>query len=471
MGFFKKKIMRDLSVSLFANLVSLAGSTLMTVLLPKFIGVSEYAYYQLYIFYCSYVGFFAVGQIEGVYLRHGGEYYDKLDKKQISGQFRFFSIFEVFLSVGISLIVFFTSDDFNKTIVLIFFSCCILVYLPRAFLHNLLQTTGRIKEYAQSVMLEKLVHILITVAGIALGQDIFIWFVCSELIGRVCGAIYIFGVCRDIVAKRPTKLSHVIPEIKLNSIAGLPLMISNVASMLIIGVIRQSIEWCWNIETFGKISLTISLSNLLLTFINSVSLVLFPALKRSAPEKLKPIYQIMCTLLTSIIFFAMILYYPVKSILSIWLPQYAESLKYMAILFPICAYESKMSLIINTYMKALRKERTLLYINLVTVGLSICMAALTCFFMHSLDLAIFSIVVSMAFRSIIAERILSKQLLISVLKNNIVELLITAAFIICSWIIGGILGLVLYIICYAIYILINKKDLAYSIKFMKKEIA
>lgn len=467
MGFFKKKIMRDLSVSLFANLVSLAGSTLMTVLLPKFIGVSEYAYYQLYIFYCSYVGFFAVGQIEGVYLRHGGEYYDKLDKKQISGQFRFFSIFEVFLSVGISLIVFFTSDDFNKTIVLIFFSCCILVYLPRAFLHNLLQTTGRIKEYAQSVMLEKLVHILITVAGIALGQDIFIWFVCSELIGRLCGAIYIFWVCRDIVTKKPARPQFIFPEIKLNSMAGLPLMISNVASMLIIGVIRQSIEWCWNIETFGKISLTISLSNLLLTFINSVSLVLFPALKRSAPEKLKPIYQIMCTLLTSIIFFAMILYYPAKSLLSMWLPQYAESLKYMAILFPICAYESKMSLIINTYMKALRKERTLLYINLVTVGLSICMAGLTCYFMRSLDLAIFSIVVLMAFRSVISEKILSKYLSVPILKNNFLEATITAAFIICSWFIGGILGLILYVICYLLYVFLKKKDIAYALKIIK----
>lgn len=123
----------------------------------------------------------------------------------------------------------------------------------------------------------------------------------------------------------------------------------------------------------------------------------------------------MCTLLTSIIFRNDTLLSG-KSILSVWLPQYAESLKYMAILFPICAYESKMSLIINTYMKALRKERTLLYINLVTVGLSICMAGLTCYFMRSLDLAIFSIVVLMAFRSVISEKILSKYLSVPILK-------------------------------------------------------
>ena len=38
-----------------------------------------------------------------------------------------------------------------------------------------------------------------------------------------------------------------------------------------------------------------------------------------------------------------IFYYPIKLILSTWLPQYADSLRYMALLFPICIYESKMS--------------------------------------------------------------------------------------------------------------------------------
>ncbi len=40
-----------------------------------------------------------------------------------------------------------------------------------------------------------------------------------------------------------------------------------------------------------------------------------------------------------------------------WLPEYADSLQYMGILFPIVIYEGRMSLLINTYLKTIRKEK------------------------------------------------------------------------------------------------------------------
>ena len=49
-----------------------------------------------------------------------------------------------------------------------------------------------------------------------------------------------------------------------------------------------------------------------------------------------------------------------------WLPQYAESLRYMVILLPICIFDGKMSLLCNTYLKVLRKERQLFYFNLIS---------------------------------------------------------------------------------------------------------
>ena len=43
-----KEIVSNLSVTIFANLVSLVGSVVITFLLPKFIGVESFGYYQLY---------------------------------------------------------------------------------------------------------------------------------------------------------------------------------------------------------------------------------------------------------------------------------------------------------------------------------------------------------------------------------------------------------------------------------------
>ena len=54
---------------------------------------------------------------------------------------------------------------------------------------------------------------------------------------------------------------------------------------------------------------------------------------------------------------ALIVYYPLKIVLSAWLPKYVDSLTYMALVFPMCVFEAKIALLINSYLKTLRKEK------------------------------------------------------------------------------------------------------------------
>nr|WP_294493435.1 hypothetical protein [uncultured Anaerosporobacter sp.] len=468
MNLTKHSFIKNLSVAFIANLVSLLVSSLLTLVLPKFIGVSQYAYYQLYVFYASYVGFLGFGWIEGIYLRYGGEYYSKIDKSLFSSQLRLFIFFEAILSIVIFTITVISFPGIEKTIVYISFGVCIIIYMPRALLHNLLQTTGRIKEYAIGVIIEKAVHILIITIGILMGQDSSVWFISSELLGRSCAAIYIFYICRDLVFAKPIHFRDIKFEVKDNISCGLVLMVSNVASMLIIGVMRQAIVIYWDVETFGKISLTLSISNLLLIFINSIALVLFPMLKRSDKGELAGIYGNMRTALMVPILFSLVFYYPVKTILSAWLPQYAESLKYMAILFPMCVYESKISLLINTFMKALRKEKILLLINIGAVICSFFSALLVCRVIHSLDLAIVSIVIILIVRCVVSEIILRHYININIYKDIVYELILTSIFILVSWFIGGYHGVMIYLGIFMLYFYLKKNDIIVLLGKIKK---
>ena len=54
------------------------------------------------------------------------------------------------------------------------------------------------------------------------------------------------------------------------------------------------------------------------------------------------------------------MYYPLQEILLLWIPKYADSLIYMAILFPICIFESKMALLISTYLKSVKKRKSII---------------------------------------------------------------------------------------------------------------
>jgi len=80
----KKKfidILKNFSYSLASNLISLIISALIVLVIPRIIGVEDYGYWQLYLFYSSYITFLTLGWNDGIYLRYGGEKYDNLDKK------------------------------------------------------------------------------------------------------------------------------------------------------------------------------------------------------------------------------------------------------------------------------------------------------------------------------------------------------------------------------------------------------
>lgn len=82
-----KKFVTNMSYSLSSNILALLVSSLVILVVPKLLGVKEYGYWQLYLFYTSYVGFTHLGWSDGIYLRLGGEKYDDLDKNKLYSQF------------------------------------------------------------------------------------------------------------------------------------------------------------------------------------------------------------------------------------------------------------------------------------------------------------------------------------------------------------------------------------------------
>ncbi len=87
------------------------------------------------------------------------------------------------------------------------------------------------------------------------------------------------------------KFKSVLREIVDNINIGSKLMLSSIAGMLIIGSIRFFVEQRWTIEIFGKLSFTLSISNMFLTFINAIGIVMFPLLRRSNKEKLPWLFK------------------------------------------------------------------------------------------------------------------------------------------------------------------------------------
>jgi O-antigen/teichoic acid export membrane protein len=458
---------KSFSYTLSSNFINLLISTLVVLIVPKLIGVEEYGYWQLYLFYASYVGFLHFGWNDGIYLRYGGKEYKDLNKNLFFSQFYMQVLLQVIIAVIIVIVSIFTLNNGNRIFIFQMIAINLVLTNLVSMLQFILQATNRFKEYSKITMLGRILYFVLTIVLLISGLRDYKILILADLVGRLISLIYAMYCCKDIVVYKVRSFYFSFKEMIDNINVGIKLMFANIASMLIIGVVRFGIEKNWDVTTFGKVSLTLSISNLMMTFINAVGIIMFPILRRTDESKLSYIYNMMRDFLMTLLLGALIIYYPLKVVISLWLPQYTESLLYMAILFPMFIYEGKMALLINTYMKSMRKERNMLIINLISLIFSILLTIITTILLKSLDLAITSIVITLAFRSVIAELYLSKILKIDMMKEIILELIITMIFILTSWFINSWHVTLIYGVVYFSYLVIKRKSIKYSLNNIK----
>jgi O-antigen/teichoic acid export membrane protein len=458
---------KNMSYTISSNFISLIISTLVVLIIPKLIGVEEYGYWQLYIFYSSYVGFLHFGWNDGIYLRYGGEEYKKLDKRLFYSQF----VELVVSQVTIGILIWLTSAIFildnNRSFILQMVAIAMILLNTRLMIFFILQATNRIKEFARLTMLDRIVYIILIIILLLFGIRDFKLMIFADLVGKLVSLFFATLSCKDIVFRRINTFYLTISELIMNISVGIKLMFANIASMLIIGIVRFGIEQTWDVATFGKVSLTLSISNMMMIFINAVGIIMFPILRRTNWEKLANIYSTMRDFLMVILLGFLIIYYPLKTVMSAWLPQYAQSLLYMSLVFPMFIYEGKMALLINTYLKTLRREKVMLRINLISMLLSLLMTYVTSRIFVNLDAAILSIIILLAMRSAFAEKYLAKELSIKVNKDILLEVLLTIVFIVTGWFINSLMTMLIYGMTYIIYLLIKRKNIVNTIQNIK----
>lgn len=452
-------IIVNASYSITSNLISFIVSLLTVVILPKVLEVEEYGYWQLYLFYTGYVGLLHFGWNDGFYLRVGGKDYHSLDKRLISSQFNSLFLFQIVLA----LVLFFVSSNYVHSLDRFHVLSATCIYLvivnTRYFLLFLLQATNRFKTFAFITFIDRLSFVFLVVSIILTGHASFRLVIIADLLTKLLGLLVAIYFLRDTLIEYFC-LKIYWREIYTNISVGVKLTFAVLASKFIVGVIRFAIERLWDIGTFGKVSLTLSISNMLMVFINAVGLVLFPTLRRVPEKDLSSIYSLLRGGLMLIMFALLCLYYPIIKVCNIWLPDYGDSLKYLAVVFPICIYESKMGLLVNTYMKALRFEKKLLLVNIYSLSLSVILTVILSLLGVELDYFVLLIVLVLAFRCIIAELILSRFLCIKLWREIIIESIIVVIFILVSWFLEPWMAGFCYLLIYIIYLFLQRESLS-----------
>ena len=450
-------IVKSISYAVVSNGVSFVSSALITLIVPKILSVESYGYFQLYLFYLSYIGFCCFGWVDGIVLRYAGRYYESLNYSSLKTQFIIFCITQMVISgafmTGVTVLV----EDSQAREVYLLLGVAIVFSMPCSFLRYLLQAVGKIREYSINLLLERVVYTGLVLIALAVGIENFFWLIIADLIGKAISLFESLFECKEIIKAPRSSWYEAICEGKRNVSCGVKLLVANGASLFIVGIVRYAVQVRWDVVAFAKVSFALSISNLFMVFIRAVSVVLLPNLKRTQLDRLPDMYQKIRSLLMVVLFAMLTGYYPLSKVLGAWLPQYAESLRYMGLLFPICIFESKNTLLIETYLKAYRKEKILLAINCLTVLLSLALTGITVFILSDLNLAMLSVVVLLWFRCTVSEIYIEKVTSRGLKKDIAVETYLVITFIFCSWFMRNWQGSILYFGVYIAYLLVYER--------------
>ena len=458
-------ILKNISYSVLANAFALIVSVTMLTSVPKIIGVKDYGIWQLYIFYSSYLGLFHFGWLDGIYLRYGNYDFNDLNKRKFSGQFYSLIVFEILISIFTYILVTYCVEDNIKRSACQYICFIILPVILYTFCSFILQITNRIRDYAKGIFFERFLFFALLVMYLLIGNITYLGLFYIDIFCKVCLFLYSLYLIRNLFILKADKLKNIVNEIYSNLSVGFKLLIANLASLLIVGVIRFGISQHWSVETFGKVSLSFGITNFFMVFINAVSVVLFPLLTRSSFEEKKQAFILGRTGLNLLFFTFLILYYPIANIFNWWLPQYADAFKYMAILFPVCFFESKVGLLTTTLLKSLRQESLMLKINFITLLLSILLSFISIVLLDSLLLTIVIILIVLAFRCIISEIKLRRFMQFSKNYDSVFELIIIIFFIVCAYNNFNLfITLLMYVILYSYYMYINFENIKLLLK-------
>ncbi len=447
-----------------AQSISLLLGIARTLILPILLGITNFGYWQVYLLYMSYVGIFALGFNDGIYLKYGKYEYNDLPRETFRSSIRLFIIFELIIMVLVSGIIMFEPDT-SKQISMLWASINIpIAGLTGVFIY-VFQVTNQLKKYSFYTILDKIVVLVIIIIIFLLKMDNFIIIIVADTLSRVLVLSLMIRSCRELIFGKGIGLNLAVKEVFENIGVGIKLMMANFAGMLVLGFGRFLIERTASVEIYGTYSFAISTMNLVLVLITAIGLVIYPTLNRLEKSNYPNYFIKLNQIITIIILGFLIALFPLKLFILSFMPDYADIFEYLPVIFAIIFVQSKMQILINPYYKLLRKESMMLNANII--GVIIAVLLITPLYMLTKSVIIVAIgtLLSMMIRLYLSEMYLKKEQAILSNKNIMLEVLGVLIFIVCGFVDSFFIGITAYSLVYLMFLIKQFKNIKVFIQY------
>lgn len=328
---------------LCSNIGSAAIGLISSLLFPRIMDVSEYASYQTYILYLSYITILHLGLPTGMFIKYGGKSFSEIDKSKYQGEMRLLlivlSAFSVIVTAG---------GIVMHKIVLVLVGISILPYDYAKSYLTLLQAWGNFKKYSILNFLIPAAICFIAAGIYVITGDLsgmsYIYVYMSVYIALFLLLLYELWSSWESVTEKRLITKDNIDTIKL----GLTICIGSYIGNLFHSVDKQYIRIFFEDTQFAMYSFAMSMQTIMTVFIISLSQPLY--FKLAAADMEKKEYRTLKELLLTFGSLSSCAYYACSIMVKWFIPKYTDSIGVIAIFFAMFPAMSVINcLYINLY--------------------------------------------------------------------------------------------------------------------------
>lgn len=448
-----------------AQTVSLLSSIIVSFILPKFITVEQFGYWQYFLLLTSYVGIMHLGFGDGLYLEVGGGYWKALDRAKWTPEIQALFYSQICIAVIMIIATLLLCHEAAYLPIFLWTAAYLVIENTYKIITMAMMATDQMSFVAKTVMIDKLVMSSLVVyfiinqhkeaTYIIGGYTISHLIVCAMTIGKS-------NLFKKIYSISIQTIKDIIGTCKI----GFILMLANFVAILIMGLCRFAVEHFWNIEVFSKLSFSITISSFLLFFISQIGYVLFPILKRVGESTQAILLEKCDYILTLLPMVFYLLFFGMYFFIIKWLPKYEDSLRFLAFTAPSVCYEIRVALLYNTYFKNIGKIKQLLYVNIFAVFFATVCYSIS-IYLHNIDMMALSILAAEIVKVFMMQKILHKEYSIKASSISVAEIINTIGFVFCYYYLGVYTAMLWYIAMMCVVGIAFKKETLAFVEFIK----
>jgi O-antigen/teichoic acid export membrane protein len=392
-----------------SQLIVLVSGLIKALVVPVVLGISDYGYWQVYVFYAVYVGVFTLGYNDGMYLKYGGYRFEDLPFSTLRGSNM---VHLALLVLGATVIAVLAANASNLERELVFYAVAAntLVLGITSNISLSLQATNRMKGFAFLNAADKIFFMVVLIALLDPQFRTFGFLIAIDLIGKTAVLITLLLRYQQFYIGPFAGIVSAWAEFSENLRSGLQLMVANLTGMLVLGIGRIIIEYFGSLESYSYYALATSLANVVLMSVTAMSVVLYPSLKRQNQasyirhfKRTNEAYSVFSLLMLSSYFAAL-------AFISLIAVNYRPVIEFLNVIFVITVLQGKMQLVNNTFYKALRLEGAMLRANLASLAIATVLSALGYALTHSLLIVAYATLFTMLVRVYASEIYLRRHM-------------------------------------------------------------